>query len=256
MQIVIPMSGMGNRFINAGYKAIKPLISVEGKPIIQHIVERFSDEDDFIFICSENHLRETNLRSILSVLKPNGKIISIKPHKLGPVYAVLKAKEYISLNQPIIVNYCDFSWRWNYSDFKKAVIENDCDGSVISYKGFHPHLLGNNKYASMENDNEHWMIEIREKYTFTENKMDCYQSSGTYYFKNGSILLNCFQELINNQTSLYGEYYVSLVYNELIKKKMKVYIYEIPIFLQWGTPDDLEEYLYWSSCFLNKENIS
>ena len=48
MQIIIPMSGFGERFRSAGYTVPKPLIEVEGKPIIQHVVEMFSDEDDFI----------------------------------------------------------------------------------------------------------------------------------------------------------------------------------------------------------------
>ena len=41
MHIVIPMSGMGNRFINAGYTVPKPLIMVDGKPIIEHVCNLF-----------------------------------------------------------------------------------------------------------------------------------------------------------------------------------------------------------------------
>ena len=48
MQIVIPMSGYGERFRAAGYTVPKPLIEVEGKPIIQHVVEMFSNDDDFV----------------------------------------------------------------------------------------------------------------------------------------------------------------------------------------------------------------
>ena len=33
MQIIIPMSGIGKRFVNAGYKHPKPLIGVDGKPM-------------------------------------------------------------------------------------------------------------------------------------------------------------------------------------------------------------------------------
>ena len=50
MKIVIPMSGRGQRFINAGYTVAKPLIEVDGKPIIEHVVDMFSQEDTFIFI--------------------------------------------------------------------------------------------------------------------------------------------------------------------------------------------------------------
>ena len=34
IQLVIPMSGMGQRFVDAGYKDPKPLIQVDNKPII------------------------------------------------------------------------------------------------------------------------------------------------------------------------------------------------------------------------------
>ena len=33
------MSGVGNRFIEAGYQDPKPLIIVDGKPIIEHVCD-------------------------------------------------------------------------------------------------------------------------------------------------------------------------------------------------------------------------
>ena len=51
MQIIIPMSGFGERFRRAGYSIPKPLIEVDGKPIIQHVIEMFPGEEKFIFIC-------------------------------------------------------------------------------------------------------------------------------------------------------------------------------------------------------------
>jgi len=58
MQIIIPMSGFGERFRRAGYKIPKPLIEVGGKPIIAHVIDLFPGEDDFTFICNEDHLSE------------------------------------------------------------------------------------------------------------------------------------------------------------------------------------------------------
>ena len=56
MKIIIPMSGIGKRFIEADYKESKPLIQVEGKPIIEHVINLFDKEkgkDDYVFICNE-----------------------------------------------------------------------------------------------------------------------------------------------------------------------------------------------------------
>lgn len=59
MHIVIPLSGIGKRFIEAGYSDPKPLIIVEGKPIIEHVVNLFPNETKFTFICNDLHLKET-----------------------------------------------------------------------------------------------------------------------------------------------------------------------------------------------------
>ncbi len=77
IQLIIPMSGVGKRFIDAGYIDTKPLIIVDGKPIIQHVVEMFNSPDDVIFICNEIHLRDTNMREILVSISPNCKIFSV-----------------------------------------------------------------------------------------------------------------------------------------------------------------------------------
>ena len=52
MQIIVPMAGIGKRFIKEGYNKPKPLIEVEEKPIIQHVCSLFPKEENYIFICN------------------------------------------------------------------------------------------------------------------------------------------------------------------------------------------------------------
>ena len=143
------MSGFGERFRKAGYDIPKPLIKVEGKPIIQHVVEMFSESDDFLFICNEDHINNKNydMYNILKKVSPSAKIITIKAHKLGPVHAVLCAASSINLSKQTVVNYCDFSCYWNFNSFKKFVSDNSCDGAIPAYRGFHPHSIHSNYYA-------------------------------------------------------------------------------------------------------------
>ena len=186
MKIVIPMSGRGNRFLKAGYSAPKPLLMIDGKPMIEHVVNMFPGENEFLFICSKDHIQETNMKNILQRIAPKGKIITIDPHKKGPVYAVSKVFEELNDNEEVIVNYCDFSCYWNYEDFLKKTRENNADGAIAAYKGFHPHMLGSTNYAFMREENN-WLKEIKEKEPFTKNRMQEYASSGTYYFKKGNM---------------------------------------------------------------------
>ena len=250
MQIVIPMSGFGERFRQAGYTVPKPLIEVDGNPIIQYIVEMFSDEDDFIFICNEDHLNNSayRMKSILKSICPSGEIVSIPPHKLGPVYAVMQAIDSIDLSHQTVVNYCDFTCYWDYSHFQKYVKDMDADGVIPSYRGFHPHTLWSNYYAYVKEQDSR-VSNIQEKQPFTDNPRQEFASSGTYYFKTGALMQEYFQRCIDEQLLVSDEYYVSMVYKPMMQDNLKVYVYELQHFMQWGTPDDLNEYRYWSDVF-------
>ena len=113
------------------------------------------------------------------------------------------------MNEEVIVNYCDFGTYWDYNDFLKHTRDRDADGAIPAYKGFHPHMLGSTNYAFMR-AKEQWMLEIKEKEPFTENRNNEYASNGTYYFKKGEFVKKYFNELIREDINLNGEYYVSL----------------------------------------------
>ncbi len=247
------MSGIGKRFLDQGYKAPKPLIEIEGKPIIEHVCDLFPGEEKFTFICNSKHLAETDLQRILLKLKPKANIVEIPNHKKGPVYAVSLANHLIDDDEEVIVNYCDFGTYWDYKDFLKHTRERDADGAIPSYKGFHPHMLGSTNYAFIR-DKKQWMVEIKEKEPFTDNRMNEYASNGTYYFKKGSYIKKYFNELMDRDLNLKGEYYVSLVYNLLKKDGLNISIYEIQHMLQWGTPEDVEEFNAWNKYFHNAVN--
>ena len=79
MQIVIPMSGFGERFRRAGYDLPKPMIPIEGKPIIAHVIDLFPGETEFIFVCNEAHLNDPRyeMRDTLKRYCPTGRIVGI-----------------------------------------------------------------------------------------------------------------------------------------------------------------------------------
>ena len=251
MQIVIPMTGLGSRFKEAGYKSLKPLIMVEGKPIIEHVINLYPNETNFLFIVRDEHVENTPIISTLKKACPNGNVKIIKGHKLGPVYAVSKVYDFILDDQPVILNYCDFFMNWDYSHFKLFVESTKCDGAIPCYTGFHPHLLHEkNLYASCRVNEKMELLEIKEKFSFENNKLEAYHSGGNYYFKSGKILKKYCDKLIENKESLNQEYYASLVYNNMCKDGLKTLVYDkVDHFCQWGTPFDLEEYNYWSDIF-------
>jgi NDP-sugar pyrophosphorylase family protein len=258
MQIIIPMSGSGQRFKDAGYEVIKPLIEVNGKTFVEYVISLFDVDDQFIFICDENHLNETNLRKILLNCIPLATIVSIAPHKKGPVFAVLQAFDVINPNEACIINYCDFFMHWNYKDFLDDIEQSNCDGAIPCYTGFHPHLLHTkNVYAGCTIDDNKKLVEIKEKYSFEFDKKKGHHSAGTYYFKTGALMQHYIHDIITKNYTLNGEFYASMLYEQMLidGKYIKVYD-QITHFCQWGTPQDFIEFLQWQNIFLKHKNYS
>ena len=254
VQIVIPMSGLGQRFVEAGYNDPKPLIQVDGKPIIEHVVNLFPNEKNITFICNDKHLKETNMKNVLSNICPHSKIFEVPVEgREGPVQAVSLIYDHIDDDKEVIISYCDYGTYWNYEEFLNDTRSRNADGAIACYKGFHPHMLGTDNYAFLKETTEgsRWMSAIQEKQPFTNNRMNEYASNGTYYFKSGSIMKKYFKLLMDRKITVKNEYYVSMVYNLLVEDGLNVNIFEIENMLQWGTPYDLEIYNDWSKYFNN-----
>ena len=244
------MSGFGERFRRAGYVVPKPLIEVDGKPIIGHVVDLFPGETDFIFICNEDHLANPDYRmaQILEELCPTGRIVGIPAHKLGPIYAVRQVEHLLDPARPVIVNYCDFTCYWNWDHFKSFVTKIACAGAIPAYTGFHPHTLGATNYAYLREANG-WVLDIQEKQPYTDNRMEEFASSGTYYFASAKIMIDAFQQTVDQNLNVGGEFYVSLAYKPLLAEGKKIAVYPLQHFMQWGTPADLAEFNAWSATF-------
>ncbi len=246
MKVIIPLSGLGSRFVAVGYTEIKPLITVEGRPIIAHVLDMFPGEDDIIFTCREEHLDNLPLRETLLALKPNATIVPVPGHRKGPAYDILLAKDHIPDHEDVIVSYCDFTQNWDFAQFKRDAATQNFAGAVPAYTGFHPHLLHPNVYAGILLDEHGMMRDIKEKHCFTENPFDSHHSSGMYYFRSGELMKRVFQELVDTNIHINGEHYVSQAYYLLLRDQLPVAVPLMTHFMQWGTPQDLEEYEAWS----------
>ena len=241
-QLVIPMSGFGERFRVRGFDVPKPLIPVAGRPIIEHVLEMYPAELDVLFIVNQEHLSDPryNLESTLKKLRPDAKVHAIAPHKSGPSGAIFQASSSIHRDVPVIVNYCDFGCLWNFNGFLSLLERSD--GVIATYSGFHPHMVRSTKFAYAQCEGNR-VLKIREKNAFTKFPMSEPASSGTYGFRSGQLLIDAIKEQIDLSLDLNGEFYTSLTYIPLLDRGLDIRIFPIDRFFQWGTPDDLEDFV-------------
>lgn len=254
MNIIIPMTGMGRRFVEAGYRDPKPLIHIDGRPMIEYVLDMFPGEHRILFLCHADHLKTTPLRSVLTRAAPHGKIFEIaKTTWDGPVPDILQVAPEINDAEPVLVSYCDFTVSWDFQKFTRTVQEKNYDGAIIAYRGFHPHHLGPTYYGYMRVDEQNMLLEIKEKESFTAHRQSEFAAAGSYYFKSGAMMKQYFREAVSRDLRTGNEFYVSLPYNLMARDGLKTYVYEVPRFIQFGTPEDVQAYEYWLSYFRGKK---
>ena len=250
------MSGVGKRFLDAGYTTPKPLLLVQGKMVLEHILHQFPDVKNVLFIVNEKHFNsnELDLENTLKRISPNCKIAVVKIHDKGPGWAIKQSSKFIMKDAPVIVNYCDFNALWPREELRNF-LNSDLDGIISTYTGFHPHMLRNQSFAYVKKNSEGFVIDIQEKSPWTDTPLDEEASTGMYGFRSGKLLLDSIDEQIRENISLNNEFYISLTYKTLLRKTKKVKTFLVDYFMQWGTPEDLSDFYYWDSLFEKKSKI-
>lgn len=251
MKVLIPMAGHSRRFFLAGYKDPKQFIYINGKPMIHHVCSMFSEKDEFILICNQEHLKNSNYKAILNALPYKIRIVPIAPHESGPLYSCLQADDLFKSDDPVIISYCDFFLEWNYKQFLQCAAESD--GCISVFKGFHPASFGNTLYCYIQADENNHLTRLREKQCFTDNRHQEWASSGIYYIDCWDQFYKYAMQVLQEDKKVANEYYTSLIYPEMLEDKKTISIHPASKFICWGTPEDLEEYLFWEKYFQNKK---
>ncbi len=254
MLIFVPMSGFGSRYQRAGYTQPKPLIPVDGAPMIERVLAGFPPDGKYLFAINAIHAETTDLSAVLRKLRPQATIRVIPPHKDGPVRTILECEDDIPDDEDVLVNYCDFGVDEPLSDLTDWLADHPCDGAMTGYRGFHPHSLGPTLYSYMRNEGDR-VVEIREKHHFTENKFNEYASTGLYYFRRGDRLKRLSHQLVDSGERVNGEFYVSVLMQKLIEDGGTVRVKEVRHFFQWGTPEDLRDYESWAQAMRRMDSF-
>ena len=232
MNVLIPMAGAGSRFAQAGYTFPKPLIEVNGKPMIQVVVDNLNVEAHFIFLVQKAHYEKYNLKQLLNLIAPGCEIIQVDGLTEGAACTTLLAKQYIDNDEPLLMANSDQFVEWNSNECLYAFTADNIDGGIVSFKATHP------KWSFAKIGEDGFVSEVAEKNPISDNA-----TVGIYYWKKGSDYVKYAEQMIVKNIRTNGEFYVCPVFNEAIQDGKKVRIKEIPKMWGIGTPEDLNYFL-------------
>jgi len=232
MNVLIPMAGAGSRFEQAGYTFPKPLIDVNGKPMIQRVVENLNIDARHIFIVQKDHYEKYSLKHTLNLIAPNCKIVQVEGVTEGAACTTLLAKEFINNDEPLVLANSDQYVDWDSNKFMYSATADDIDGSILTFHSTHP------KWSYAKLNSEGSVTEVAEKKPISEHA-----TVGIYYWKKGSDYVRCAESMIQKNIRVNNEFYVCPVYNEAIQENLKVKTFHIERMWGLGTPEDLDLFL-------------
>jgi HAD superfamily hydrolase (TIGR01509 family) len=232
MNVLIPMAGAGSRFSQAGYTFPKPLIEVNGKPMIQVVVENLNVDAHFVFLVQKEHYEKYNLRQLLNLIAPGCDIIQVDGLTQGAACTTLLAKEIINNDNPLLIANSDQFIEWNSNECLYAFSADGIDGGILGFKATHP------KWSFAKINDLGLVEEVAEK-----NPISNDATVGIYFWKKGSDYVSSAEQMIEKDIRTNNEFYICPVFNEAIGDGKKVRMKHIDKMWGIGTPEDLRYFL-------------
>lgn len=232
LNVLIPMAGAGSRFEKAGYTFPKPLIDVNGKPMIQVVVDNLNLDANFIYVVQKSHRQKYNLDALLNLITPNCTIIEVDGITEGAACTALLAKDYINNDNPLFFANSDQYVEWNSSEFMYKMQETNFDGGIVTFKSTHP------KWSFVKLDENNFASMVAEK-----NPISDLATVGYYFWKNGADFVKYAEQMINKNIRVNNEFYVCPVFNEAINDGKKIITFNASKMWGIGTPEDLDLFL-------------
>lgn len=247
MVTLIPMAGEGQRFKDENYNTPKPLINIDGIPMVLRAVQSCPPATKIIFVCRKSHLENYNLEQHLNQYFNSIGIISV--HKLteGQASTCLLAKEYIDKSEELFVGACDNGMIYEIEKYNQ--LKEKFDALVFTFRNNVTVTEKPTQYGWV-NTNETFHVEkVSVKKPISENPINDHAIVGSFWFKRSDIFFKGVESMIQKNRRINNEFYIDESINELIEAGVRVGVMEIDYYIGWGTPKDLDTYNYWRDFF-------
>lgn len=227
------MAGRGTRMKIYDPSVPKQMISILGKPMMQHIFENIRLDAQYIFIATDHDLKNFNIEEIVGTIFEKYKIVPQNGYVDGAAISILYAKDLINNEDPLLIVNSDQVIEWDPGKFTE-ILNSDFDGTIFTFNSNLP------KYSYAKTDNYDIVTQVEEKNVISNNA-----TAGFYFWKHGSDFVKYAESMIHKNIRTNNEFYVAPVYNEAILDGKKINIFKVNTMYNLGSPEDLEHYIEW-----------
>jgi glucose-1-phosphate thymidylyltransferase len=230
LKVVIPMAGLGTRLRPHTWSKPKQLVSVAGKPVLDHVLDMLStlpDPDNIEFINIVGYLGE-QIEDHMRECYPNIKShFVIQEDPRGQSHAIYLARQH--LIGPMMVVFAD--------TLIETDLSNLLDEKVDAIAWVKP-VPDPRRFGVAVVDQNDRVTKLIEKPKETSNNLAVV---GFYYFRSSEDLIAAIEDQMEQDVQLKGEYFLVDAINIMLEKGTTMRTEKVGVWLDAGNPDALLE---------------
>ena len=234
---IMPMAGLGERFLDSRFNLPKPLIKILRKPMFIQASKSLPKSDLNIFICNKKLLEKFNIKKIIAnEYKKKFKIITVNRVTKGQANTCLLAEKLLKKNDKIFIHSCDSLIKYNLIELQKKMDESDA--VILTTKPNYLHLKNIKSYGWVNyKNNEIKKITCKKKASSKPSKD--YVIIGSFAFKNKKVYSKTIRSLFKSKKKINNEYYMDMAFSNALGKNYKIDNLVVKSYISWGTPKEL-----------------
>ena len=244
MNILIPMTG-DNRFNSSDYFYPKPLVEINGTPMVELAIDQFRSLEKacLIPVISKSDALDFSLNFALEQICSDRKfsIIEIAGETAGSLCTCLLALGHIPDDSEILIINYDQHLRFDPEVAIDFFRQGKCDFGVVCFDSTHP------KWSYVELDANDNVMQAAEKKPISKNAL-----AGFYYFKDKRSFFQSAERCILEAPLNKKVFFVSDTLNHCILSGQngKAFRIKVDQFIKFSSPSDIRlfsEHLHSSS---------
>ena len=221
INVLIPIAGKSKFFDEDGGAFPKPLVEINGIPMIQYAIDTLNslkDDKKFIFVIRQEHSLKFHLGYTLKLLtNEDSTIIEQRGDTKGAACSCLLAIEHINNDHELIISNGDQKVESNLTEIVQEFRNQKADAGVILFESVHP------QWSYVKFDEAGQVCEAAEKKPISKNAI-----AGFYYFRKGSDFVSAAKNSILKGADVNGLFFIAPTLNEFILRGQKVSGIKIP----------------------------
>lgn len=237
LNILVPLGGTSLFFNSPEYIFPKPLVEVQGKPMIEIVInklDQISDEKKYVFVVKSSDCHKYHLHNVLQLItNKQCEIVKLENETQGAVCSALLAVDYIDSDDELLIVNGDQIINYNLNYVIGSFRQRGVDAGVICFESVHP------RWSYIRLDEQDCIVEAAEKEPISKNAI-----AGFYYFKQGTLFVHAAMKSIEKNASVNGLYFIAPVLNELVLENnvLKPYYIDKRKYHSFYSPQKIKEF--------------